>query len=145
MCTKTRRWGGGVEIAFHFLKFTVITFFMACVGKSVKIRSSSSDIQIFVDDAIRTLPDQLVFFRPVLHFVLSLCLCALVIWPSRLSSHCEAEEQKDGSNSLCAMPQAKATPPSSTPLPITFRLDSASQRDASPFQSGPDPPYSKGG
>lgn len=144
MCTK----GGGVEIAFHFLNFTVISFFMACIGKSAKIRSSSSDIQIFVNDAIWTLPGQRVFFRPVLHFALSLCLCALVIWPSRLSSHCEAEEQKDGSNSLCAMPQAKATPPPQPPthtLPITFRLDSASQRDASPFQSGPGPPYSEGG
>lgn len=105
----------GVEIAFHFLNFTVISFFMAGVGKSAKTRSSSSDIQILVNDAIWTLPGQLVFLRPVLHFALSLCLCALVIWPSRLSSHCEAEEQKDGSNSLCAMPQAKATPPLNPP------------------------------
>lgn len=52
----------GVEIAFHFLNFTVISFFMACVGKSAKTRSSSSDIQILVNDAIWTLPGQLVFF-----------------------------------------------------------------------------------
>lgn len=52
------------------------------------------------------------FSGAVLHFALSWCFCALVIWPSRLSSHCEAEEQKDGSNSLCATPQAKAAAPS---------------------------------
>lgn len=39
--------GRGVEIPF-----AVIGFFMACVGKSAKIRSSSSDIQIFVNGAI---------------------------------------------------------------------------------------------
>lgn len=59
---------------------------------------------------ILTLPDSFFFFFSFLGsspFCWSLWFCALVIWPSRLYSHCEAEEQKDGSNSFCATPQAR--------------------------------------
>lgn len=80
------------------------------------------------------------FFLGSSPFCLSLWFCALVIWPSRLYSHCEAEEQKDGSNSFCATPQARLFFPSAHYL----RPDSASQQDSAPFRSGPDPPYSRG-
>lgn len=76
--------------------------------------------QIFINYVILTLPDNFFFFVGT-QFCLGLWFCALVIWPSRLYSYCEAEEQKDGSNSFCAMPQARLffpfcpLPPDQTP------------------------------
>lgn len=75
---------------------------------NTEMRMTSSYVQqIIINDMILTQPDSFIFFflgsSP---FCFSLWFCALVIWPSRLYSHCEAEEQKDGSNSFCATPQA---------------------------------------
>lgn len=79
---------------------------------------------------ILTLPDSFFFFfflgsSP---FCLSLWFCALVIWPSRLYSHCEAEEQKDGSNSFCATPQARLFFPSAHYLQTRLRVSAGHHR-----------------
>lgn len=66
---------------------------------------------------ILTLPDSFIiyFLSPLVSspFCFSLWFCALVICPFRLHAHCEAEEQRDGSNSFCATPQARLHPPPS--------------------------------
>lgn len=77
--------------------------------------------QIIINDMILTLPDSF-FFLGSSPFCLSLWFCALVIWPSRLYSHCEAEEQKDGSNSFCATPQARLLFPSAHYLQTRLRI-----------------------
>lgn len=83
----------------------------------------------------------LLFFLGTSPFCFCLWLCALVIWPTRLYSGCEAGEQKDGCISFCARPQAKTLLPL---LPITSKPDSASRQDAAPFLSSPDQQYSRG-
>ena len=89
--------------------------------------------QIITTDMILTARQlSFIFFFGSPPFCFSLWFCALVIWPSRLYSNCEAEEQKDGSNSFCATPQARLFFPS---LPITSRPDPASQQDPAPFSA----------